>query len=145
MHELENKYVPSSRRFGFINWVGAWHLYKKEILRFLTVWAQTLFAPMISAVLFLLVISLALGDDRASVLGVPFINFLAPGLIAMQVIQQAFSHSSSSILMGKIMGNIVDMIAAPLSPTEVTISIILASITRSFMIAIASVIVPLHF
>ena len=137
MYKLENKYAPS---FGFINWVGAWYLYKKEILRFLNVWAQTLFAPMISAVLFLLVISLAMGNDRANVLGVPFINFLAPGLIAMQVIQQAFSHSSSSILMGKIMGNIVDIIAAPLSSAEVTMSIILASVTRSFMIAIASII-----
>ena len=48
MYKLENKYAPS---FGFINWIGAWHLYKKEILRFLNVWAQTLFAPMISAVL----------------------------------------------------------------------------------------------
>jgi ABC-2 type transport system permease protein len=72
---------------------------------------------------------------------VSFINFLAPGLIAMQIIQQAFSHSSSSLLMGKIMGNIVDMIAAPLSPGEVTISIIFASITRALMIAIASIIV----
>ena len=96
---------------------------------------------MITSILFLLVISLAIGNERGNVLGVPFINFLAPGLIAMQIIQQAFSHSSSSLLMGKIMGNIVDMIAAPLSPGEVTISIIFASITRALMIAIASIIV----
>jgi ABC-2 type transport system permease protein len=89
----------------------------------------------------LLVISLAIGNERGNVLGVSFINFLAPGLIAMQIIQQAFSHSSSSLLMGKIMGNIVDMIAAPLSPGEVTISIIFASITRALMIAIVSIIV----
>ena len=80
MYELENKYVPSSRRFGFVNWIGVWHLYKKEILRFLTVWAQTLFAPMITSILFLLVILLAIGNERGNVLGVPFINFLAPGL-----------------------------------------------------------------
>ena len=110
-------------------------------MRFLTVWAQTLFAPMITSILFLLVISLAIGNERGNVLGVPFINFLAPGLIAMQIIQQAFSHSSSSLLMGKIMGNIVDMIAAPLSPGEVTISIIFASITRALIIAITSIIV----
>jgi len=96
---------------------------------------------MITSILFLLVISLAIGNERGNVLGVSFINFLAPGLIAMQIIQQAFSHSSSSLLMGKIMGNIVDMIAAPLSPGEVTISIIFASITRALMIAIASIIV----
>ena len=72
-------------------------------------------------------------------LGVNFISFLAPGLIAMQVIQQAFSHSSSSLLMGKVMGNIVDMIGAPLSASEVTLAIILASITRAVMISIISV------
>ena len=91
--------------------------------------------------MFLAVISLALGEDRPSVLGVPFIEFLAPGLIAMQIVQQAFSHSSSSILMGKIMGNIVDLIGAPLSPTEVTLAVVFASITRALMIAIISVFV----
>ena len=74
-------------------------------------------------------------------MGVEFIVFLAPGLIAMQVIQQAFSHSSSSLLMGKVMGNIVDMIGAPLSASEVTFAIILASITRAVMISIISIIV----
>ena len=69
------------------------------------------------------------------------IIFLSPGLIAMQVIQQAFSHSSSSLLMGKVMGNIVDLIGAPLSASEVTLSIILASITRAVMISIISVII----
>ena len=72
-------------------------------------------------------------------LGVPFITFLAPGLIAMQVIQQSFSHSSSSFMIGKIQGNIVDLLYAPLSATEVTISVSLAAVTRSFMIAIVSI------
>ena len=74
-------------------------------------------------------------------LGVPFITFLAPGLISMQVIQQSFSHSSSSFMIGKIQGNIVDLLYAPLSATEVTISISLAAVTRSVMIAIVSIIV----
>ena len=93
-----------------------------------------------SAILFLLVISLAIGEDRPNVLGVTFIEFLAPGLIAMQVIQQAFSHSSSSLLMGKVMGNIVDLIGAPLSAAEVTLAIIFASITRSLIISVISII-----
>ncbi len=95
MHDLENKYVPSSRRFGFVNWIGAWYLYKKETLRFLNVFGQTIVGPVITAILFLLVISLAIGEQRSDVLGVPFIEFLAPGLIAMQVIQQAFQNSKS--------------------------------------------------
>ena len=87
-----------------------WTLYKKEVLRFLIVWIQTIFSPLVSSLLFLIVLSLALGSRRGDVLGVPFITFLAPGLIAMQVIQQSFSHSSSSFMIGKIQGNIVDLL-----------------------------------
>ena len=141
MVEITKKYTIGSRRFGLINWVGAWTLYKKEVLRFLIVWLQTIFSPLISSLLFLLVLSLAIGADRGDVLGVPFISFLAPGLISMQVIQQSFSHSSSSFMIGKIQGNIVDLLYAPLSATEVTISVSLAAVTRSVMIAIVSIIV----
>ena len=140
MVELEKKYEIGVRRFN-VNWVGAYTLYVKETLRFLSVFGQTIVGPIITSILFLLVISLAIGETRQNVLGVEFIVFLAPGLIAMQVIQQAFSHSSSSLLMGKVMGNIVDMIGAPLSASEVTLAIILASITRAVMISIISVII----
>ena len=141
MVEITKKYKIGSRRFGIINWVGAWTLYKKEVLRFLIVWIQTIFSPLVSSLLFLLVLSLAIGAERGNVLGVPFITFLAPGLISMQVIQQSFSHSSSSFMIGKIQGNIVDLLYAPLSATEVTISVALAAVTRSVMIAIVSIIV----
>ena len=141
MVEITKKYKIGSRRFGLINWVGAWTLYKKEVLRFLIVWIQTIFSPLISSLLFLLVLSLAIGADRGDVLGVPFITFLAPGLISMQVIQQSFSHSSSSFMIGKIQGNIVDLLYAPLSATEVTLSVALAAVTRSVMIAIVSIMV----
>ena len=141
MVEITKKYKIGSRRFGLINWVGAWTLYKKEVLRFLIVWIQTIFSPLISSLLFLLVLSLAIGADRGDILGVPFITFLAPGLISMQVIQQSFSHSSSSFMIGKIQGNILDLLYAPLSAAEVTVSISLAAVTRSVMIAAVSIIV----
>ena len=92
MVEISSKYKIGTRRFGSVNWIGAWTLYKKEVLRFLNVWIQTIFSPLISALLFLLVLSLAIGADRGNVLGVPFINFLAPGLVAMQVIQQGLCN-----------------------------------------------------
>ena len=141
MVEMMKKYKIGKRRFGFINWVGAWTLYQMETLRFLNVWIQTIFSPLVSSLLFLLVLSLAIGNERGEILGVSFITFLAPGLIAMQVIQQSFSHSSSSFMIGKIQGNIVDLLYAPLSASEVTISISLAAVTRSFMIAIISILV----
>ena len=141
MVEITKKYKIGTRRFGLINWVGAWTLYQKEVLRFLNVWAQTLFSPLISSLLFLLVLSLAIGAERGDILGVSFITFLAPGLISMQVIQQSFSHSSSSFMIGKIQGNIVDLLYAPLSAAEVTIAVSLASATRAVMIAIISIII----
>ena len=136
--EIQNKYKIGVRRFK-INWIGIKSLIIKENLRFLSVAGQTIVGPIITAVLFLVVINLAVGSQREDVLGVEFIIFLAPGLIAMQFISQSFAHSSSSILMGKVMGNIVDLIGAPLSAGEVTLSIISASIFRSIIICTLSV------
>ena len=87
MVELKNKYKIGVRRFNYINWVGLISLYKKETLRFLSVFGQTIAGPVVTAILFLLVINLAIGNQRPNVLGVPFIEFLAPGLIAMQVMK----------------------------------------------------------
>ena len=83
MVEIEKKYQIGVRRFGLVNWVGTYNLYVKEVNRFFVVWAQTLLSPLISSLLFLSVLSLAIGNERGDVLGFPFIRFLAPGLIAM--------------------------------------------------------------
>ena len=141
MPEIQKKYKIGVRRFGLINWIGAYNLYVKEVNRFFIVWAQTLLSPLISSLLFLSVLSLAIGNERGEVLGFSFISFLAPGLIAMSIIQQSFSHSSSSLMIGKIQGNIIDTLLAPLSATEVTLAIVLAAVTRSIIITIISIIV----
>ena len=83
MNEIENKYTIYEKKFGYINWIGFWTLYKKEVLRFLIVIIQTVISPLVTSLLFLVVLSVAIGDERGEVLGFPFINFLAPGLIAM--------------------------------------------------------------
>ena len=139
MVELNKKYQIGVRRFGFINWIGFKSLWLKECNRFLAVWQQTLLSPLVSSLLFLSVLSLALGNNRGDVLGYSFISFLAPGLIAMSILTQSFSHSVSSLMIGKIQGNIVDMLYAPLSALEVSMAIILAALTRSFLIAIISI------
>ena len=141
MIEIESKYKIYEKKFGYVNWIGFWTLYKKEVLRFVKVIIQTVISPLVTSLLFLLVLSLAIGNDRGEVLGFSFITFLAPGLIAMQVIQQGFSHSSSSIMIGKIQGNIVDILYAPLTAGEITLSINLAACTRSVIIAAVSIIV----
>ena len=139
MVELNKKYQLGVRKFGFINWIGFKSLWLKECNRFLVVWQQTLLSPLVSSLLFLSVLSLALGNNRDDVFGYSFISFLAPGLIAMSILTQSFSHSVSSLMIGKIQGNIVDMLYAPLSALEVTMAIILAALTRSFLIALISI------
>jgi len=141
MVELNKKYQIGVRRFGFINWIGFKSLWLKECNRFIVVWQQTLLSPLVSSLLFLLVLSLALGNNRGDVLGYSFISFLAPGLIAMSILTQSFSHSVSSLMIGKIQGNIVDMLYAPLSALEVSMAIILAALARSFLIAVISIVV----
>ena len=145
MVELDKKYQIGIRRFGLINWVGTYSLFKKEVLRFLTVSGQTLFGPILTSILFLTVISLAIGDERADVFGVSYIKFLACGLIMMQVIQQSFAHSSSSLMMAKMMGTITDVVHSPLSSSEVVFAITFASAARGLLIASASTIIFIFF
>ena len=93
MVELQNKYKIGVRKFGKINYVGFYSLWYRECSRFFIVWAQTLLSPLVSSLLFLVVLSLALGNDRNDVLGYSFIIFLAPGLIIQYMILKSFSHS----------------------------------------------------
>ena len=138
---VAKKYQIGVRKFGLVNWIGFRTLYIKEVSRFLVVWAQTLLSPLVSSLLFLSVLSLALGNERGEVLGFSFISFLAPGLIAMSIIQQSFSHSVSSLMIAKIQGNITDTLFAPLSAAEVSLAIIFAAVTRSLVILVISIIV----
>ena len=76
MVEIENKYKIYNKKFGYINWSGFYTLYKKEILRFLKVAIQTIISPLVTSLLFLMVLSLAIGNERGEALGYPFITFL---------------------------------------------------------------------
>ena len=107
------------RRFGQVNWLGLATLARREITRFLVVWTQTLMAPMVTAALFLMIFNIAIGPSRGEVMGVPFIVFLAPGIMMMTVIQNAFANTSSSIVITKVQGNIVDTLMPPLSGLEI--------------------------
>ena len=92
------KYKIGVRRFGYVNWVGFYTLYLKEVQRFFKVWVQTIVSPIVTLLLFFLtVFSLAIGSERTDVLGHKFTVFLVPGLIAvMQIMQNAFANTSSS-------------------------------------------------
>jgi len=124
------------RRFGRFNTLGTATLASREIRRFLNVWAQTVMAPLINAALFLLIFTIAIGPQRGDVMGVAFLHFLAPGLLMMTVIQQAFANTSSSLASAKVQGNIVDTLMAPLSPAEVLAGYVAGSVARGLIVAV---------
>ncbi len=125
------------RRFGHMNWLGLYTLASREILRFLNVWTQTLAAPLVTAGLFLAVFSLAIGADRGDVMGVPFVQFLAPGILMMTVMQNAFANTSSSVVISKVQGNIVDTLMPPLSPLELVLGYVAGGVARGFLVFLA--------
>jgi len=125
------------RRFGAVNWLGLETLLLKEIRRFLKVSFQTIFAPLISTLLFLLVFIQAMGG-RAAVGGVPYVEFLAPGLIMMAILTNAFANSSSSIIIGKVQGSIVDVLMPPLSASELLVAFVLGAACRGILVAIVA-------
>lgn len=119
-----------------INYIGAKTLYIKEVRRFLKVYNQTLFAPVVTALLFLAVFNLAMGGSIKTIGTVPFGQFMASGLIIMSVVQNAFANTSSSFTMGKVLGTIIDYLMPPLSAFEITFSMIFAGITRGIMVGV---------
>lgn len=129
------------RRFGRVNWLGLWTLIEREVRRFLSVWSQTVLAPVATSVLFMVVFTVAFGSRRGEVNGVPFEQFLAPGLLMMVVIQNAFANTSSSLMIAKIQGNIVDTLMPPLSAGELLVGYIIGGIVRGLACAVAVMVV----
>lgn len=129
---------PRPRAIGPVNWVGLWTLYTKEVARFVKVFTQTVAAPVVTTLLFYAIFSLALGGIVRQVGDVPFLVFLGPGLIMMAMVQNAFANCSSSVLIAKIQGNIVDVLMPPLSPTELAVGYVAGGITRGLMVGVVT-------
>ena len=117
-----------------INRIGLWSLYIKEVRRFLKVHTQTIWGPAVTTLLFLIIFTVALGRGGREVLGAPFASFVAPGLIVMGMMQNAFANSSFSLLSGKIQGTIIDLLMPPLSNGELMAGILAAAVTRAVMV-----------
>mgnify|MGYP000501226369 CR=1 FL=1 len=123
------------RRFGRVNWQGTFTLAEREVRRFMNVWSQTVMAPLINAGLLLMIFTIAIGPQRGDVMGVSFMTFLAPGILIMTVIQNAFANTSSSIASAKVGGNIVDTLMPPLSAGELLVGYILGALARGWLVA----------
>ena len=119
-----------------MNWIGVYTLFRREVLRFWNVASQTLIAPVITAGMFLAVFALALGGDREGPHGLAFVAFLAPGVVMMTVLQNSFANTSSSIIIAKVQGNIVDTLMPPLSAGEVVAAIALGGAARGIFVAV---------
>jgi ABC-2 type transport system permease protein len=132
------------RQFGAVNWLGLWTLYLREVRRFLKVAMQTVIAPVVTTLLFLAIFLLAFAGQRGAVAGVPFVQFLAPGLIMMAMIQNAFANTTSSLMIAKIQGSMSDLLMPPLSPAELVWGFALGGVTRGLIcgvtVAIAMII-----
>ena len=131
------------------SWIGVWTLYKREVWRFLKVWNQTVLAPIITTLLFLAVLTLAMGKGDRGDHGIDYNSFVAPGLIMMAIVQNAFANSSSSLIIAKIQGTIIDILMPPFKGWEVTTCYALGGVTRGLMVGVAvgiamAFFVPIH-
>ena len=123
-----------------VNWGGLRTLYIKEVRRFFKVQLQTIWAPAITTLLFLVIFTVATGGKRPVHVGgvdVPFADFIAPGLIVMGMLQNAYANASFSLLVGKIQGTIVDYLMPPLSITELLAAMVGGAVTRAFCVGAA--------
>ena len=134
-------------RFGVpvipaVNWWGLRTLYVKEVRRFFKVQLQTVWAPAMTTLLFLVVFTVATGAKRPVEVGgmtLPFADFIAPGLIISQsMMNPAFANASFSLLVGKIQGTIVDYLQPPLSTGELLAGLVGGAVTRAVLVGIVS-------
>lgn len=141
----------SSRRYGPVNWLGLRTLIDREVQRFLKVGTQTVLAPLIQTLLFMMVFSLVRGGqwpgtERA------YVDGLAAGLVMMSILSNAFQNTSSSMVIAKVQGNAIDFLMPPLSALEQLIAFLIGAAARGLLVGSVSLIavswlaniVPVH-
>ncbi|MEO6580388.1 MAG: ABC transporter permease [Sphingomicrobium sp.] len=125
---------PGKATLEGVNWGGLNTLYIKEVRRFFKVHMQTVWAPAITTLLYLVIFTVAMGRSGKTILGVPFADFIAPGLIMMSMLQNSFANASFSLMVGKMQGTIVDYLMPPLSTGELIAALVGAAVTRAFLV-----------
>jgi ABC-2 type transport system permease protein len=137
--------LPVPRHYAGVNWIGVQTLYLREVRRFWKVGAQTVAAPVVTTLLYMLVFVVALQGARPPLHGTPFAEFVAPGLIMMAMLNNAFANASSSLIQAKIMGTSTDFLTPPLSPLELTIGFALGAATRGLAVGLVTAVCVLPF
>ena len=131
---VETVIPPLPRDYHGFNWAGFKTLYLREVRRFWKVGMQTLAAPVVTALLYMMVFVVAVQGAAPPVHGTPFATFVAPGLVMMSVLNNAFANSSSSLLQAKFNGLIGDFLTPPLSPIEHVAAFGLGAATRGVLV-----------
>ena len=133
------------RTLGSTNWVGLYTLIGKETGRFMNVYLQTIAGPMVTTLLFYTVFALAFGGNGRMIGDIPYMTFLGPGLVMMSMLQNAFANTSSSLMISKVQGNIVDVLMPPISPMELILGYTLAGVIRGLVVGVSSFAVVMFF
>jgi ABC-2 type transport system permease protein len=136
-----NSALREIRQYGAVNGLGLWTLFKREVGRFMKVWMQTILAPIVTTLLFMTVFKLAFGDRgnlTGDFEGLNYNDFLAPGLIVMAILQNAFQNTSSSLVQAKFNSTHVDFLMPPLSPLELTAGFLGGAVVRGLLVALIS-------
>lgn len=128
-----------------LNLLGLYTLTRREQKRFTAVWTQTILAPLVSAALFLTVFSFVLADREVEIGALDYTLFVAPGILTMTIIQHSFANTSSSILISKVQGNIVDTLVTPLRPIEVVMGYMIGGMSRGVIVSVSIMIVIFPF
>jgi ABC-2 type transport system permease protein len=134
--EIFTRRPPGVPQIRSVNWGGMSALYMKEVRRFFKVQLQTIWAPALTTLMYLVIFTVALGRGGAQVSGVAFADFVAPGLIMMGMMNNAFANSSFALLAGKIQGTIIDYLMPPISSLELLLGLTAAAVTRAVLVGV---------
>ena len=118
------------------NYLGCWAFFVKEVKRFYSVVVQTVFAPIVSTLLYLLVFGHVIDTQLEVFTGLNYSQFLIPGLVMMAILQNAFSNTSSSLIQSKMHGNLTFVLLSPISPFELYVAFIAASVVRGLAVGV---------
>ena len=120
-------------------------LFLKEVRRFSKVWLQTVLSPLVTTSLYFLVFGVALGSRLREISGVPYIQFVVPGLVMMTMVRDSFLNTSSSLFQSKINGTIIDILVAPIGALEMLIAYVGAAMLRAMIVGLLDYLVALSF
>ena len=123
------------------NFAGFWALFVKEVRRFYSVVVQTIFAPIVATMLYLLVFGTVIDSKIETYNGLSYSQFLIPGLVMMALLQNAFANTSSSLIQSKMHGNLTFVLLSPISPFEFYLAFVAASVVRGVTVGLGILVV----